>query len=303
MEAPGAKELRAGFTSSFDRTLIATFSKGGWLEKLVVPKRDREANRLGELLMQLVQGGHITLPGSPKNPTGPRLAQARFGMVGLTASTTLAQALRDEREDVRALLAHSILLDLPQASNPAATRPSTQRLEKAGASWKHFVTCLLNARRAADSRGLAPHGCFHERLAGWQARLHALGQQTPASLRGHLAAFVDLPLKLGSLLLAVGEYGVWEDAKAADAALQVAEWMLGRTIFYAATAQENYRRRVMVDARERMFAKIMELQPVDFWRLCRHFDKQTKALHEPTLHALMDEQRVRLNVDGKLVAA
>ncbi len=303
LESPDAKDLRAGFSSSFDRTLLVTFSRGGWLEKLIVPKRDRKANNLGDLLAHLARGSHLTVPGSTKNPGGPRLVQPRFGLVALTDSTTLTYALKDERDDVRALLAHSVLLDLPRASNPAAPRLSADRLLNAGAAWRHFVTSLLEERRAAQPSGSAPHGGFHERLAGWQARLHAFSQQVPTSLQRHLAAFADLPTKLGSLLLAVGRYGVWKDEEAAQAALQITEWMLGRTLLCAATAQEDHRWRVMADAREKMLAKIMEFGPIDFWRLCRHFDVQTKALHEPTLHSLLDEKRVRMDEKGKLVAA
>jgi hypothetical protein len=303
LEWPGSRELRAGFSGSFDRTLLVTFSKGGWLERLVAPKRDREANRQGELLASLGQGSHISVLAASKNPAAPRLIQPRFGFVGPTTSDTLTQALKDEREDVRTLLGSSVLLDLSQASDPAAVRPSAERMQKGGAIWKHMVTCLLEARRAAESRSVAAHECFYEHLAKWQGGLQTLSQRTPASLHGHLAAFANLPLKIGSLLLAVGQYGVWKDVEAARAACLISNWMLGKTILCAATAQEEHRRRVMVDARQRMLAKIVEHQPIDFWRLCRHFDKQSKVLHEPTLHALMDERLVCINTDGKLIAA
>lgn len=303
LEHPGSKELRAGFAGSFDRTLLVTFAKGGWLEKLVSPKRDREANRLGDLLASLARGGHLSMPATPRNPAAPKVSQARFGLAALTASDALAQALKDERDDVRALLAHCVLLSLPDSSNLQASRPSVDRLQQAGAAWKHRITSLLTERRAPEPSGFGPHDCFHRRLVDWQARLHNLGQQIPASLRRHLAAFVELPLKLGSLLLAIGHYGVWKDDEAAQAALRITEWMLGRTLLCAATAQESHRRHVMTDACEKMLVKIVQLGPIDFWRLCRHFDVQTKALHEPTLHALLDEKRVRLNEDGKLVAA
>lgn len=52
-----------------------------------------------------------------------------------------------------------------------------------------------------------------------------------------------------------------------------------------------------------MLGKIIEFGPIDFWRLCRRYDRQDKAIHEPTLHALLEEKRVSLNPEGRLVAA
>lgn len=295
LESPGSRELRTGFTASFDRTLLVTYSHGSLLQKLLDPKRDRETNRLGELLARLLQGGHLALPGSRK--VAPQIVQARLGLIATTDRATLHQALTCDREDVRTLLSHSVLVD---ATNTAA--PSRAPIQNPGASWHQLVAALLENRRYRQRDPRVHFSCY-ERLSGWSQRLHELREQTPEPLHRHLVAFTNLPLCLTSLFLAVGTYGVWRDAEAAGAALAVTEWLLARTLLVVADARTGVERTAAAKAKERMLAKIVELGPVDFWQLCRHYDRQDKAIHEPVLHALLEERRVSLNPEGRLVAA
>ena len=112
-----------------------------------------------------------------------------------------------------------------------------------------------------------------------------------------------MPHQLASLFLAVDGYGAWQDARSAQSALELAEWLLAQTLLVAEKAHGEKERTTATDAKETMLAKIIEFGPIDFWKLCRRYDRQDKTIHAPVLHALQEEGRVRLNPEGRLVAA
>jgi hypothetical protein len=160
---------------------------------------------------------------------------------------------------------------------------------------------LLEARRQNDE--LTPHPCFHEPLIGWNQRLQAIAAETPEHLHPYLAVFGELPLQLASLFLAVEFYGGPRDRVAAESAITVTEWLMAHTLIAAGDACNAEEQIRTAAAQEQMLHKIVELGPIGFPHLRRHFKRQNKTVHQPTLDALLAERRVRLNEHGELVAA
>ena len=298
LSSPGSRELRAGFAASFDRAVFATFDQD-LLEPLLSSKRDREKTRLGDLVARLCRGGQIDVPGMK---AGPGMVQPRFGFLCITTSDVLARAIASDLDDLRAVARHSILLDLSAPATAAPQRVDPRHITQTAMFWKHLVSALYQERLRYAYKSRA-HTSFYEPLAGWHQRLQTLSADIPEHLRPHLQPFYDLPQQLANLFLAVGGYGVWQDARSAQSALELTEWLLARTLLVAEKAHGEKERTTATDTKEKMLAKIIEFGPIDFWRLCRRYDRQDKTIHEPVLHALMEEKRVRLNPEGRLVAA
>ncbi len=296
LTSPGSRELRNGFAASFDHTVFATFD-GDLLEPLLTPRRDREERQLGDLVTRLCRGSQIDVPALMAG----RMVQPRFGFLCTTTADTLARAVTSDLDDVHSLVRQVILLDV-SGSNAVPTRVAARDIAAAGAFWKNLVGAL-HQQRLDRTDGTGPHSTFYEPLAGWHQRWQSLSTLTPERFRPHLKAFAELPHQLANLFLAIGTYGVWRDVNAAQGALEISEWLLAQTLLVAADAHAAAERSAVAAAKEKMLSKIVEFGPIDLWRLCRRYDKQDKAIHEPVLHRLLDEKLVRLNPEGKLIAA
>lgn len=296
--SPGSRELRNGFAASFDRDVFATFD-GDLLEPLVASRRGREEHQLGNLVARLCRGGQIDVPGMK---AGPGMIQPRFGFLCTTTSEIMARAVTSDLDDVRTVVRHSILLDISSSITAVPQRVDPRHIVQVATFWKNLVGALYQERLRYSSAPQA-HASFYEPLSGWQQRLQALSTETPERLRPYLQPFHELPHQLASLFLAVDGYGAWQDARSAQSALELAEWLLAQTLLAAEKAHGEEERTNSTDAKEKMLGKIIEFGPIDFWRLCRRYDRQDKAIHEPTLHALLEEKRVSLNPEGRLVAA
>ncbi len=298
LSSPGSRELRSGFAASFDRAVFATFD-GDLLEPLLASHRGREEHQLGNLVARLCRGGQIDVPGMK---VGPGMIQPRFGFLCTTTSEIMARAVTSDLDDLRTVVRHSILLDMSGSIPASPQRVDPRDITQVATFWKNLVNALYHERLRYSS---APqvHTSFYEPLSGWHQRLQALSTNTPERLRPYLQPFHELPHQLASLFLAVDGYGAWQDARTAESALELSEWLLAQTLLVAERAHSEKERTNTTDAREKMLGKIIEFGPIDFWRLCRRYDRQDKAIHEPILHALLEEKRVRLNPEGRLVAA
>jgi len=289
IEAPGGRELRAGFASSFDRTLLVTDCSSDIVPRLVAAKPSRDDRRLARLLARLSHGGHIDVPALKTKGLCP-IVQPRFGLVCATDATSLRKAILSDRPEVRALVETSILL---APADSAELPPHLGNVMAAGGYWKQAIENLLYARRSRNWSALAPFPCFHEPLLAWSARWQTLLASTPEHLRRHLTPFSRLPHKIASLFLQIGEYANWsEQTGAATAAVEIAEWLATQSLLCAADAHRDDAETSLVEAKEHMLAKIRATGPIDFWRLCRTFDQQDKARHQPVLEALLAEGRV-----------
>ncbi len=298
LSSPGSRELRNGFAASFDRAVFATFD-GDLLEPLLAPRRGREEQRLGELIARLCRGGQIDVPGMR---AGPGMVHPRFGFLSTTTSESMARAVTSDLDDVRTVARHAVLLDRSNSAPVVPERKDPRHIVQVATFWKNLIGALYQERLRYTAEPRV-HASFYEPLAGWHSHLQALSTDTPERLRPYLQPFHELPHQLASLFLAVGGYGMWQDARAAQGALELTEWLLAQTLFVAEKAHGEKERTTATDAKEKMLAKIIEFGPIDFWKLCRRYDRQDKAIHAPVLHALQSEGRVSLNPEGRLVAA
>jgi hypothetical protein len=226
LEAPGARELRNGFRSSFDRSLLVTDSRGEMIRRLVAARPDREERRLAGLLAQLSYGGHIDIPARSKEL--PRtMAQPRMRLVSLTDATSFQQAIVSDRPDVRTMVDSCVLL----AARPSVELPPDLGVAMvADSAWRQMVTGLIEVRGRYAPFPFTPFPSFYEALQGWHRRLQKLADDVPKHLRRQLTAFGQLPFRLAALFLQIHPdgYKTWEQqAGAAEAAIEISEW-LGR---------------------------------------------------------------------------
>ena len=300
LESPGSRELRTGFSSSHDRSLLVTFTKCDLLEKLIASRLDRENQRMAALLARLVGGAQIELPG-PKEECS--VFQPRFGMCALTNRDDLYAAIAHERPDVHSIIGNSVLLNFEDALLPDSMTP--EKITAFSEYWKKLIRDMLEYRASGKDEGAGAEqpGTFDKVLCTWPAKLKQRAEQTPKHLRHHLQMFADLPVKLTGLFSIVDSYGYGRDNWPAHAGIQLAEWLMARTLITAADAHTANQQVTITDAAEVMLAKITEFGPIDFWKLRRHFKVQTVEEHQPVLESLLEQGRVKLNPHGKLIAA
>lgn len=290
VESPGARDLRQSFAASHDQTLLVTYSDG-LLEQLPTPSPSMR--QLAELLARLCSGGQIHTGGK-----GGTMVEARIGLLILSEIASLDAAITAGAADVRTVIRNSILLRL--RDRPNSSTADYGEVMYSGAYWRRIASTVLEARLRRD--GIPPHPSFHEPLFDWDRRLRVLTNDTPPNIRPHLGCFYQLPAKLASLLIGIGGYGGFQDRNAAEAAVAITEYLMAQTVIAATDAHQIFAQAAVADAREQMLTKIIELGPIAPWRLREHFKRQSRAVHQPVLDALLQERRVRLDPSGNVIA-
>jgi hypothetical protein len=292
---PAVKVLEAGLRSSADRGILAVFPD--LVARLLRSEARREDRALAEMLAHVSEGGQIAASGKGSRAS---LIQPTFNFVSTTSMESLDRALQGGTVCNR-LLEGAIVV-----KSESQTPVCQEDLNKSSHEWKRRLCSFLESRKELPKKIAwyepQPSREFQVEVEKWRQTMNNLSTLDFAPMLPFLQSYVNLPIKLAGLFSRISGPGK-NDSELFGRALAISKWLSARLLIAIHDARHAEDRDGFVESKERLLKKILEFGPIDFISLRRRFKVQDKAVHQPALEALIEEKRVRLDDNGKLVAA
>jgi len=292
---PDVKVLEAGLCSSADRGILAAFPD--LVARLLHSEARLKDRALAEMLAHLSEGGQIAVSGKGSRVS---LIQPIFNFVSTTSMECLDHALKG------GTLCDRLLEGAIVVKGESQTPVCQEDLNQASHEWKRRLCYFLDSRKELPKKfswhETQPSREFRAEVEKWRQLMNRLSTVDFAPIRPFLESYVNLPIKLAGLFNRVSEPRK-NDSELFGRALTISKWLSARLLIAIHDARHAEEMDGFVEAKERLLKKILEFGPIDFVSLRRRFKVQDKAVHQPALEALIEEKRVRLDDNGKLMAA